>query len=273
MMMGNVVLPALIRSLVVVVIAFSGLIANSINGALAETCEANEVLGGDLCLVTKIYGADTAGASPSLVVFLHGDMSRGGAAHYLFSRAEEMGDIPGVVGVALIRPGYYDNDGNTSDGPNKRLDHYTDNNNRAVAEAVQALKDRYSADKTILVGHSGGAAQSGVIIGRYPDLATAAVLVSCPCDIPRWRISRGRDPWPNSQSPIDFIDTIASSQKVIAITGANDSNTGMFLAQDYVDALTKRGIEAKFVMARSAKHGFNRMWTTVAPEIRSLLAD
>ena len=238
----------------------------------AQTCEDGFVLGADLCLVAKAYGVETSGSSPTLIVFLHGDMSRGGAAHYLFERAEAMADIPGVVAVGLIRPGYYDNDGNTSDGPNQRLDHYTESNNRAVAEAVQALKERYSASKTILVGHSGGAAQSAVIIGRYPELAQAAVLVSCPCDIPKWRINRGRKPWPNSQSPIEFVDQVSSKIKIVAITGSDDSNTGMFLAQEYVDSMTARGVDARFVMARSARHGFNRQWPTVVAELRDLLS-
>jgi len=234
-------------------------------------CDEPFIQGADFCLATKTYGAETAGDSPTLVVFLHGDMSRGGAAHYLYERAEEMGGIPGVVGVGLIRPGYYDNGGNTSDGPNKRLDHYTEENNRIVAEAIKALKQKHKAGRTIVVGHSGGAAQTGVILGRYPDLIDGSILVSCPCDIPQWRANRGKDPWPNSQSPRDFIDQVSLDIKVIAITGSNDSNTAFSLAVDYVDRLKARGIDAQFVMANGTNHGFDRQWPTVVKELRPML--
>ena len=68
---------------------------------------AEYVPGGGLCLAAATYGASTAGASPALVVVLHGDVSSGGPADYHFWTARNLAG-PGVVSVALLRPGYSD---------------------------------------------------------------------------------------------------------------------------------------------------------------------
>jgi pimeloyl-ACP methyl ester carboxylesterase len=39
----------------------------------------------------------------------------------------------------------------------------------------------------VVAGHSGGAAIAANILGRHPALIDAALLVSCPCDVEKWR--------------------------------------------------------------------------------------
>lgn len=231
------------------------------------------VPGAGLCLAVQTRGVENAGAAPTLVVMLHGDVSRGGPADYMIPFAEEIGAREGVVAVAMIRPGYSDGLGGRSTGStNNRRDHYTDGNNRAVAEAVQALSAHYGAARTVVLGHSGGAAQVGAAIGRFPDLADAALLVSCPCDVPRWRSMRGRSAWTRSQSPDDFVETVPDAMAVIAVTGGRDDNTSPVLAQDYVAALRARGIDAAFVEAPGRGHGFNGLWPSVRRELDRLIA-
>lgn len=62
----------------------------------------------------------------------------------------------------------------------------------SVAAAVEALRKHHNASRVVLVGHSGGAANAGVILGRAAPLVDVAVLISCPCNIPVWRDLRGR---------------------------------------------------------------------------------
>lgn len=242
----------------------------------AAPCEGRSlseaVAGAGLCLAVHTRGRETAGPSPTLVVLLHGDLSRGGPADYMIRRAEELGAQPGIVAVAMIRPGYSDGQGNRSTGShNNRRDHYTERNNRAVAEAVRTLSDFHGAARTVVVGHSGGAAQVGAVIGRFPDVADAALLVSCPCDVRRWRSSSGRSAWSRSESPVEFIETMSLSLAVVAVTGSRDDNTAPALGRDYVAELQARGVDAVFVEAPGQGHGFDGLWPTVRRELDRLI--
>lgn len=227
------------------------------DGALARPCYSPDnltrVTGGGDCLVIHTFGA--AAGNRTLVIFVHGDGSRGGPSDYLANAAKRISG-GGVTGVVLIRPGYYDSDDVTSTGTSYRRegDGYRDHVIAAVAGAVVQLKAYHDAQRIVLVGHSGGAAISGVILGRYPGLASAAILAACPCNISEWRSMRGRRPWTRSRSPHAFIDTVPTDVEVIALTGSKDTNARSVLARDYVTALTGRGVVATFVEVANAGH-------------------
>jgi len=211
------------------------------------------VAAGTGCLVIETHG--TAKANPTLVIFIHGDGSRGGPSDYMYQYARSFGD-DNVVSVGLIRPGYYDSQRNYSSGNSYRdNDIYRVDVIDSVTAAVTSLKNHYKPKQVILVGHSGGAAISGVILGRAPGLVDAAVLAACPCDVPRWReMRRGHNTWTNSLSPQDFAKGVPTNARVIALTGAYDDNTRSVLAQDYVNSLNKRGIDATFTELPETTH-------------------
>lgn len=206
------------------------------------------------CLVIQTYGSPAE--QNKLIVFIHGDGSSGGPSDVLYARAEHFAS-KGVISVGLIRPGYFDSAGNRSTGTSNRVegDGYGRSIIDAVAAAVKALKDFYNAEHVVLVGHSGGAAISGVILGRYPDLADGAVLAACPCNVPKWRImKRGQYNWTASLSPHAYADDVAKATKVIAVTGDNDSNTRPVIAAEYIELLKRNGIDATFFEAPSRDH-------------------
>ncbi len=198
------------------------------------------------------------------VVLLHGDVSRGGPADYLYPVAEGIAQRhPGASVFALLRPGYEDAAGLVSPGSNNgRRDHYTEENNDLVAAALQAVK--VPGVPLIALGHSGGAAQLGVVIARYPGLVDTAILVACPCDILRWREMQGRRPWDLSQSPQAFADDVPATTHVRALTGTTDDNTSPALAEDYVASLSERGIDAVFQPVPGAGHDFTGTLATAA---------
>ncbi len=224
--------------------------------AAAEACAADNrtrVAANGECLVIRAYGEPAQ--RTSLVVFIHGDGYRGGPSDYMYKLAREFG-AKGVVAVGLIRPGYYDSRGNHSTGKSYRdKDNYQPDVIATVAAAVEALKNHYKAQVVVLAGHSGGAAISGVIIGRYPGLVDAAVLAACPCNVPEWRIMRrGRNNWHLSLSPHDFIGKIDKKTTVVAVTGGVDGNTVPVLARDYLASLKGRGIDATFIEVPGIGH-------------------
>lgn len=199
-----------------------------------------------------------------LVVTLHGDLSDGSNANYQHGIAQRIASADrNVVAFGLIRPGYRDDQGRKSTGSNtKRRDHYTARNNKLVADTIANLKAATGARRVVALGHSGGAAQLGAIIGRFPGLIDSAILVSCPCDVPRWRRERNRKAWRKSQSPHRVLNKVPPSTRVIAITGTADANTFPALAQDYVAGLTARGIAAAFVPVAGQGHGYRGLSRT-----------
>jgi pimeloyl-ACP methyl ester carboxylesterase len=210
------------------------------------------------CLVYRLYRSAVIQSNPNLVIVLHGDVSSGGPANYHRKIAESIARdsrAGNLVVAALVRPGYEDADGGKSSGShNNRSDHYTAENIDEVAAVVGKLRDRFQAISVALLGHSGGAALSGVIIGRHPILAGGAVLVSCPCNVPAWRAARRARPWSRSESPHWWVDKVGVKTQVIALTGSRDDNTAPALGQDYVQALVKRGIKARFELIADADH-------------------
>ena len=225
----------------------------------AYSCEAadnfNRVSGGKLCLAIETFASREEAPKPTLLIYLHGDVSRGGPADYLYRYAAS--PPPGTISVAMLRPGYFDRSGKRSSGSNYgRRDSYTAENVDAIAAAIRELARYHEASRVILIGHSGGAAISAVILGRHPGLAHAALLASCPCDLVAWRRAMGRRPWPRSLNPIDYADKITKKTSIVAVTGRHDGNTRAELCRPYIERLQARGVSARLEIVEGAGHGF-----------------
>ncbi|MGV6850387.1 MAG: alpha/beta hydrolase family protein [Marinibacterium sp.] len=225
----------------------------------------------DRVLAGPLTGVAYGQGQRALVIFLHGDLSGGGAADYLYGDARHAaGTHDGVVAAALLRPGYNDADGQVSPGDaNGRRDHYTEANNALLARTIRNMQARIRADRVIVIGHSGGAAQLGAVIGLYPGLVDTAILAGCPCDVPNWRIHRaGYASWPNSVSPLDLVAQVTPGTEVIAIVGQDDSNTLPRFSQSYVQALQAHEVPARLdIVAGGHRYRYLRQ------PVREALAD
>jgi predicted esterase len=213
------------------------------------------VTGKDECLVIHTFVKNSETKIKNLVIFIHGDQSDNGPVSGMINNAQGTPVPNGTVKVAILRPGYFDKAGNKSTGNDcGRRDCYTVTNLDEMTAVVQSLKNHYKPSKTILIGHSGGAAISGVMIGRTPGIAEGAILLACPCNISQWRSMQNRSGSYNSLSPSDFIKNIPKTTKVFAITGASDSNTQDVLAKDYVKSLTDLNISAQYKSLPNVDH-------------------
>lgn len=201
-----------------------------------------------------------------LIAVVHGDVSIGVPVDYhnRFA-ASAASSIENVATVGLLRPGYFDFYGVRSPGSSHgRKDNYTREAVDMIANAIAELKSRFNYRAVVLVGHSGGAAISGALMGLRPGVADVAVLVSCPCDTPRWRrhvASRvsSREPdfdndWSRSLSAIDHVDSIEPGARIVAVTSGDDGLTPPALARDYVAAARKAGVDAEFIQSARAGH-------------------
>jgi pimeloyl-ACP methyl ester carboxylesterase len=200
----------------------------------AQSSERSELVSFDVAgarMTGRAFKSAEANRDPALVVVLHGDLLEpGNTYHYGFARTMAY-EAPNIVAVGLLRPGYSDERGNRSDGDALTAtgDNYTAEVVAAVAAATEQLKSRYRASTTILVGHSGGAAIAALLLGRYPDIANASLLVACPCDVPAWRkymMSVRQNPiWQRPHqglSPMDFVTGVNSSTTVELVVGDED---------------------------------------------------
>ena len=151
--------------------ACGGKTAGTLSSAAAGPCEnadnVSYVKGAAHCLAVKTF-ASSDGVAKTLVVVLHGDLSRGGDADYIFPVAESASEY-GAVGVAMMRPGYTGDGRRSSGTPSRsqnRWDVYRGEEVDSIAAAVAALKKHHGAERVVMVGHSGGAVISGVMLGR-----------------------------------------------------------------------------------------------------------
>ena len=256
--------------------AFSIVVAVSFNPVEAKTCEEPDnitfVQGERHCLAIETFSSTSR--PDALVVTLHGALSRGGTADYMVRFARDVSAL-GVNAVAMMHPGYT-GAGRTSSGRAARDRHRDDNFRKreidSIASALEKLKTHHGAKRLILVGHSLGAIISGVILGRHPDLADAALLVACPCDLDRWRRSHGRKRLAFAQSPHRYLEKIAPDTKIVALTGSEDDNTRPSNCQDYIAKAKKRGLDAKFVLVQGAGHGYHpRLADAALPAVGEML--
>lgn len=236
----------------------------TLNSAAAARCEAADHLkyvnGADHCFAIKTF-LPQSGSAKTLVVVLHGDLSRGGVADYIFKVAQVAAEA-GAIGVAMMRPGYTGDDrrsSGTASRDQSRDDIYRASDTDSMATAVRSLKKHHGVSRVVMAGHSGGAAIAGVMLGRSAPLVDAVVLISCPCDVPRWRDARHRKPLANAESPIDHLKSVPKTARIFALTGERDSNTFPWLGRDYVNRAKSIGLAADFIEIPGAGHGFGRI--------------
>ncbi len=202
----------------------------------------------------------------TLVVILHGD---GGPGRYDTMAANLAKSVPSATVVALNRPGYGNGKYRSPGiGGGSVADLYTKRNNDALASTLLAMKASLKPRKVIVIGHSGGAGQMGSVIGRFPGIADTVLLVSCPCDVPKWRISRrGKNSWTRSQSPHQFIQGIASKTNVIVVIGDKDGNTRPRFSEQYTAAAKAAGKKVSLVVIPNGTH----TWSTLEPTVTKIL--
>lgn len=225
---------------------------------LGAQCEAEDfetkVSGAAECLLMRRYGSTEP---TTMVVWLHGNVSSGGPANTHFRIAKKVADdiaAENVLAVALVRPGYPDGTGESSSGnDNGRVDNWPRATIAEIGVAIERLRLKYKPGVVIIVGHSGGAAIAAVLLGMKPQLADAAILVACPCDLPAWRVGRSRTPW-SSEDPMRWIEKVSLATKVVALTGSRDDTTAPALGMTYVEGLRARGIDASFQLVPDMGH-------------------
>lgn len=198
------------------------------------------------------FNQSTDPAGNPLVVFIHGDGGpiRRSTEAYREEYANQFSLLrnAGINVVVVLRPGHRLTDWSQTSGyPTTKNDNYTGDIIEGISEVMARLRNHFAPSKIVLLGHSGGAMISGIIAGRHPGAADAAVLVAWGCNTQEWRQwrieSKGRrNQWYDSLSAHDFLSEIPKGMRVIAITGSEDTNTKPSFAQDCTAQMKALGL-------------------------------
>lgn len=182
---------------------------------------------------------------------------------YEFARVAAS-QIDNVIIAAPLRPGYCDDTGDCSSGKRGLTtgDNYTPGVVDPVAQAVEKLRGRYHAAKVVLVGHSGGAAITGDLLGRWPLKVNGALLVACASDLAAWRKhmfeTRGQNPiWlrpVRSLSPMDLAENVSERVHVRLLVGSEDTVAPPQFSKKCAEARKKRGVDVILTIAPKLEH-------------------
>jgi pimeloyl-ACP methyl ester carboxylesterase len=248
----------------------SGLFGNALSAfAQSATAPADAATAGETLWMTttqriksRLYEHAGLSAHPILVIVVHGDSPDGPPKYqYRFAKLAAAA-IPDTVVAAVLRPGYSDGE-DSSDGMRGFTtgDNYTPEIVNAVATVLSELKDRYHPRRVIMIGHSGGAAIVGDLLGQQGAAVDGALLVSCPCDVAEWRKHmqsiKGGAIWERpvrSLSPLALVDNIPAAAKIWLLVGGNDQVAPSALTLAYAEALRNRNIAVNVTIAPGLGH-------------------
>ena len=243
-------------------------------GRVTDDVSQNMVTVDGTHTVIETFRSDRLSGQPVLLVALHGDTApwdRSGAQYDFAERIAR--DNDNVIAVGMVRPGYVDPEGRTSDGPQGDGvgDNYGQPQIDQIAAAIRELKKRHNAARVILVGESGGAATAANIVSVYPDLVDQAVLIVCPCDVVRWRAHMAErtgkyDVFGGAVdilSPIDLVENVSDRTNIALIAGSEDPVAPPDLVKSYHAALIGAGKHASFTIVEGG-HGI-----FLAPDVLS----
>jgi pimeloyl-ACP methyl ester carboxylesterase len=208
----------------------------------------------------SVYESPDLSPRPTLVVILHGDAPLLRPAYQDEFAASVARHLEDVIAVGLLRPGYADPFGHRSDpqtGP-QTGNNYTPAVTEQVTAAVRDLQARYHSGRTVLVGHSGGAAVVANILEAHHDLADAALIVSCPCDLAAWRARMAgfgrRGSHKDSLSPLENAALLPRDIPISIMVGAKDNTVGVASSQAFFASARAAGANVTLQVVPGSGH-------------------
>lgn len=225
---------------------------------------------------SRAFGPDAPDQVKTLVFVLHGDAPFAKPS-YQYAFAADAAKLPGVRAIGILRPGYEDKDGDVSPGVRGLTtgDNYTPDRVDAIARAITRIEALYPRAHRIIVGHSGGAAIAADLAALHPGLVDGVLLVSCPCDLPRWRaFMKKKIPAAPFEKPVDSYNSIALVPKLSSnlalsmMVGSADDTAPPDLTEAYAAAVRARGIAVDVRILPGKPHDILN-----EPEVIPALAD
>ncbi len=211
----------------------------------------------------RVWRSARLSPAPNLVVVLHGDLAGPRDDYQYQFAATAASRLEDTIVVAALRPGYADHYRTRSSGVHGLAtgDNYTPEVVQQVSGFIRAEKAAYNAKSITVVGHSGGAAIAADVVENEPNIATRLLLVSCPCDVRRWRLHmalRQLNPaWllpVRSQSPLDRVGRLPSGLRLQIVVGQDDAVAPPYLSLAFARAARRLRIRAGVLIVQGAGH-------------------
>ena len=172
-----------------------------------------------------------------IVFFIHGDQIEPKVTY--FDNFVSNFSFDDTVLISITRPGWINKKNNKSDGKKNisNGDNYIPNIDvDPIYRTIKKIKKKFNSKEIIIVGHSGGAAITGILFGRFNNIVNEAILISCPCIVPLWRKNYAEQlslknkkriciPKYKSKSPHEYVKKIDSKIKINIFVGEDDKNT------------------------------------------------
>lgn len=140
-------------------------------------------------------------------------------------------------------------------------DNYTPEVLQSLSVSIAQLKSEINPAKVIIVGHSGGAVLAADLFELHPDIASATLLVSCPCDVAEWREHMKMvSPTPlwdlpvRSVSPMDHIGSTNPRARISMIVGKDDPIAPEKLTVQFAHAVRRHGGIVRVITVPGAGH-------------------
>ncbi len=170
-------------------------------------------------------------------------------------------NIDCTVSIGVLRPGYYNKNGDYSSGwDGRRYDNQSFYNADSIAAGILKFKQYYGLKKLVLNAKSGGANLSLQILNRYPGLVQGAYLYGSSCDYYTWKKDRDVTRNKTSPSPIEHLANIRQGTFVWFVDGDEDDVTGIKYSQNCVDKLVEEFGHSpelvKMIILPGETHGF-----------------
>ncbi len=224
-------------------------------------------------LYTQSYGTTRPAAVHTLIVVIHSDSPDAPPTGQYEAARAFAAAVPASIAVAILRPGYDDEAGNSSPGERGLGvgDNYTRARIDTIAAAIRALQRRYPAARTVLVGQSGGAAIAANLLGTQANIADAMLLAGCPCLLDEWRTHmKAVRPALPFDRPTDSLDPVLTAggvppgARVSILVGADDTWTPQRFSRGYAEALALRGVTTDFTILNGRGRDILRDPETIA---------
>ena len=121
----------------------------------------------------------------------------------------------------------------------------------ATNVALDSLKEKYKANRLVLVGYSGGGSVALLVAAKRNDI-NEIITVAGVLDLDAWVKSHQMIPLTGSLNPVDFIGQLSSIPQVHYV-GDKDEVVGVDVAKSYFGKIPKNG-DANLVVVNGYGH-------------------
>ncbi|MGE0050631.1 MAG: alpha/beta fold hydrolase [Arcobacter sp.] len=228
----------------------------------------NFIFAGNECIQYKKFSGEEEGA---LNIIVHGTWKDGTDTLARYAPfAEDLAMRTDITTIAVALPGY----SGSSTNKFTSLSHDGVENLAAKKEyveflgsLVEALKEKYQANKLTYIGHSAGCMMGATLTGVKPDLINNIVCAGGVYNVHEKSKEKGLI------SIVDVLDNVSKNTKFVLVYGTADDISKPEVTKDFYKLAKEKGFDVKLVEAVDAPHIDLDMTTESKDAIEEIVAD